>query len=123
MTRTGPPSGGGSRTSILLADSAHHDEAFGALIDEFWTWTQHRYADQPELIDEVASTQGLGDELENLSTIYGPPEGRCLLALREGAYVGAVAYRNLGDRSCEMKRLFVRPEHQGLGSAVGFVRT
>lgn len=115
MTQSAQQFGDAVQTSILLANSAPHYEAFGVLVDEFWRWTEHRYADQREFIDEVASSQGLRDELETLSTVYGPPEGRCLLALRTGAYVGGVAYRDLGDRSCEMKRLFVRPEHQGLG--------
>jgi len=38
-----------------------------------------------------------------------------LLAQCDGAFVGCVALRQIGDGLCEMKRLFVRPAFQGKG--------
>ena len=90
-------------------------DAFGTLIREYWEWLHERYADDPGLIQAVGSHQGLADELTALSTTYGPPAGWTLLARRGGEVTGAVAYRDMGDGGCEMKRLFVPDRHQGAG--------
>lgn len=46
---------------------------------------------------------------------YAPPKGRLLLALHMGKAAGCVALRDLGDRICEMKRMFVYTHRQGHG--------
>jgi len=38
-----------------------------------------------------------------------------MLARVDGAAAGAIGLKNLGDRRCEMKRLYVRPEFHGAG--------
>jgi ribosomal protein S18 acetylase RimI-like enzyme len=60
-------------------------------------------------------------ELRSLPGVYAAPQGRLLLALRHDAPIGCVAYRDLGTRRAEMKRLFVRPSGRGLGVAKGLV--
>ena len=49
--------------------------------------------------------------------LAGLPAGyeRILLAERSTAVAGCVALRRINPEDCEMKRLFVRPEHQGHG--------
>jgi putative acetyltransferase len=59
--------------------------------------------------------QGFDRELAALPGRYAPPSGRLLLARVDGVPAGCVALRELGDRICEMKRLFVRPELHGRG--------
>jgi putative acetyltransferase len=59
--------------------------------------------------------QGFAKELEILSVMYGPPWGALLLAEERGEYVGCIGLRSLEDRIGEMKRMFVRPSHQGKG--------
>jgi len=59
--------------------------------------------------------QGFPAELAGLPGAYAPPRG-CLLLATDGAVsTGCVALRPLGPDACEMKRLFVRPAHQGTG--------
>jgi len=54
--------------------------------------------------------QGFEAELASLPGRYAPPTGRLLLAWRETVAVGCIALRKLDRTSCEMKRLYVRPE-------------
>jgi len=55
--------------------------------------------------------QNFEQELAGLPGEYAPPRGRLLIA--EGA--GCVALRAIDEETCEMKRLYVRPEHRGSG--------
>lgn len=59
--------------------------------------------------------QGFSRELAGLPGDYASPAGCILLAEVVGGYAGCVALRPLQDKICEMKRLYVIPEHQGCG--------
>lgn len=59
--------------------------------------------------------QNFEKELAELPGAYAPPDGRLFLALHEGKLAGCVGLRKIGDGTCEMKRLYVRPEFRGKG--------
>jgi GNAT superfamily N-acetyltransferase len=64
--------------------------------------------------------QGFDQELAEMPGAYAPPAGRLFLALVDGVPAGCVGLRplDIGDDSegrCEMKRLYLRPGHRGLG--------
>ena len=59
--------------------------------------------------------QDFDRELAELPGDYVAPGG-CLLAAKDmGEVVACVALRRLDAKTCEMKRLYVRPSHRGLG--------
>jgi putative acetyltransferase len=59
--------------------------------------------------------QGFADELADLPGRYSSPEGALLLAFVDSQLAGCVALRWFDYNTCEMKRLYVRPDFRGLG--------
>lgn len=59
--------------------------------------------------------QGFDEELATLPGLYAPPAGGLWFATVDDAVAGVVGMRPLKDGVCEMKRLWVRPGHRGLG--------
>jgi GNAT superfamily N-acetyltransferase len=65
--------------------------------------------------------QGFAQELATLPGEYAPPCGALLVARIEGTICGCVGIRPFAHGSCELKRLYVRPEQRSTG--VGRVLT
>jgi GNAT superfamily N-acetyltransferase len=59
--------------------------------------------------------QTVDAELAGLPGQYGPPEGRLYLAFRDEQPAGCCAFRKIGDSTCELKRMYVRPLYRGQG--------
>lgn len=84
--------------------------------------TEAEMARARELFEEYAAWLGVdlcfqnfARELGELPGDYAPPDGRLLLAWDKEALAGCIAMRRIGEETCEMKRLFVRPEFRGRG--------
>jgi putative acetyltransferase len=56
--------------------------------------------------------QSFDEELKNPLKKYGPPWGLLYAATSNHQVVGCIALQSLPDRSCEMKRLYVKPKYR-----------
>lgn len=71
-------------------------------------------------VAKCLNSQHYDDEVKELGEKYGMPNGRLYVAYLNSDIVGCVALRQLDDRFCEMKRLYVRPGYRGkhIGNAL-----
>jgi len=58
--------------------------------------------------------QNFEHELATLPGKYARPQGRLLLAWDSAQILGCVALRPIDSATCEMKRLYVKPQARGL---------
>ena len=73
------------------------------------------YADQ---ISTDLCFQNFNEELKIVEQMYSPPAGELLFAEDlSGNKLGCVAIRKVNETTCELKRMYVRPEfrNQGIG--------
>lgn len=69
-----------------------------------------------ESLDFDLDFQDFEREMDALPGPYAPPDGTILLAEVDDEPVGVVAVQPLDEEgACEMKRLYVKPEHRGQG--------
>src|SRR5213080_318981 len=89
---------------ITQAETANQIEQARALFREYESW-----------LGLSLCFQNFETELAELPGAYAKPDGRLLLARHNDELAGCVALRQLSDRTCEMKRLFVRDTFRGKG--------
>jgi GNAT superfamily N-acetyltransferase len=72
------------------------------------------FSEYAESLGIDLSFQDFHHELATLPGKYAPPDGTVILASHRGVPCGCVALRKIDRLTCEMKRLYVRPEKRGL---------
>lgn len=93
------------------------------LMRAFVAWHRERHRKEIDLVDRYFDAAAFDRELATLPGKYAPPSGRLLLASVEDRPAGTVALRDLGDGTCEMKRMFVDPEFHGRGVGIALAES
>jgi len=83
---------------------------------EDWSQVRALFLEYAGSLEFDLAFQDFEHELASLAEHYGEPGGCVLLALSDAATIGCVAVRPFASGICEMKRLYVRPSHRGLGA-------
>jgi putative acetyltransferase len=86
-----------------------------ATSDEQLSEARKLFVDYAQSLSFELCFQNFSEELEHLPGDYAPPAGRLYLAVEAERSAGCIALRKLGTGTCEMKRLYVRPEFRGRG--------
>ncbi|CAG5003425.1 hypothetical protein DYBT9275_03150 [Dyadobacter sp. CECT 9275] len=67
-------------------------------------------------LDFDLSFQNIDQELQILPEMYGAPTGALLLVVYDNQYIGVAGIRRIENEfTCEVKRMYIRPEYQGKG--------
>jgi putative acetyltransferase len=89
---------------LILATSESDIKEARTLLQEYAAW-----------LGISLCFQNFDRELASLPGEYAPPDGRLLLAFEDDELAGCIALRKIRATTCEMKRLFLRPEFRGRG--------
>jgi GNAT superfamily N-acetyltransferase len=83
---------------------------------------EDQLTDAGNLFNEYANSlnisldfQNFNEELKIISSMYGSPTGCLLLVYENDEAIACAAYRKIGDRICELKRMYIKPDFRGLG--------
>jgi len=106
---------------ISVPSSFDKLNAVRSLMAAYIGWHRHRHHQDLALIDTYFDAVAFEQELASLPGDYAAPRGELLLATLDGSPAGCVALRSFDETRCEMKRMFVLPEHHGngIGRALG----
>lgn len=100
---------GTNRVNIELVYGYDRPEEVRVLFEEY---TNMLVANDPSF-QEYLDLQNYEEETGHLKEKYGMPEGRLYLIYCDGVIAGCIGLRKIDDDSCEMKRLYIRPEFRG----------
>ena len=89
----------------------------GELHHEFMGWLRETYPEIIHLMEDFFTR--VEADIKSFPGAYAPPSGALLLATDEGKPVGTVGLADLGEKQCEMMRLYVNPKARG--KKIGFV--
>jgi len=90
--------------NLIQAKSPEEIQQVRKLFDEYVAW-----------LGINLCFQNFDKEVAELPGDYAAPSGRLTLALESDDVAGCVALRRIGEDTCEMKRLYVRPQFRGRG--------
>lgn len=83
---------------------------------------RNKLEDARSLILEYANSVGIDlcfqnfdQEIASLPGDYSPPNGALFIVSNRDRPLGCVALRKISNETCEMKRLYVKPDYRGRG--------
>src|SRR5580692_8138512 len=97
---------------IVLAHTEAQYRQVRALMEEYIAWDATQLA-QLGLDPQEALDFYFASGKEDLPGVYVPPDGRMFLASYSGEVAGCGAFHRMTADTCEMKRMYVRPEFRG----------
>lgn len=106
---------------IVEAERPPHTDDVAALLRDYLLWLHRQFAVAEGVMDEAIDQNEWESELADLSGHYGAPHGAILLAEVDKVPAGCALLRGIGEKLCEVKRLFVRPAFHHHGIARGLV--
>lgn len=106
---------------IRPAETAADLDEARRLFRAFLAWQRARQDQDLSLVAAYFDEAAWEAEVDGLPGAYAAPDGALLLARVNGAALGCVALRRLGDGACEMKRMYVDDvgRGRGVGRALG----
>jgi len=99
--------------TIVQAVTEDYIREVRALFAEYFDFLRSDVDTYLDDLDEVTPVTGYREEMAGLPGKYAPPEGRLLLAQVDGESAGCVAFYQVGEGVCEIKRLWTRPQFRG----------
>ena len=106
---------------IVPAQTDEHLQQVRAMFNELVEYYRTGIDAHVPDLNDVPGMTGYEAEFETLPGIYGPPEGRLLIALDNGEVVGCGCFKKFANGVCELKRLWVRPAARGSGCGKALV--
>lgn len=94
---------------IKIVPAYHQREELRTLFEEYTRLLIERDASFKKYLD----LQNYEEEIDHLDGKYGLPYGRVYLLYCDRKPAGRIGLRKIDDQSCEMKRLYIRPEFRG----------
>ena len=107
---------------INRATDAAKLDAVRDLVRAFREWQYVRHHEHSHFLDIYFEEHAFEADLASLPGLYAGPTGALLLAEIAGIPVGCIALKAFEPGVCEMKRLFVPEDWQGLGVGKALVR-
>lgn len=95
--------------AVTLVSAYSHSQEVEELFSEY---TDMLIQNDPSF-QQYLTIQNYDEELKHLESKYGLPEGRLYLAYSDEQLAGCIGLKKIDNESCEMKRLYVRPQLRG----------
>lgn len=106
--------------SVIEANSEFQRMRVAGLFREYIDWMQSRYGQEPQKLDAYFDPDAFEAEIASLPGQFAAPDGALLIAHCRARAAGCAGLRRIDAHTCEVKRLFVRPEFHraGIGRAL-----
>jgi carbonic anhydrase len=91
-----------------------------AVTDEEYKYAAILFKEYAAWLNIDLSFQHFDDELLEVKTMYGSPEGGIILCKAGNKFIGCAGIRKINNNTAELKRMFIKPvyQNQGIGKVL-----